>query len=110
MFVYGPRVYHPFITLATQLTTITYQSSTPEDSDEHAHTLLLLLMIILLFSSDFQIHTVENSQINQLKLKEKLVKIQQHYVEIACRFIHDQFGFTIGKRMFQKLVPILQGK
>lgn len=40
----------------------------------------------------------------------KLNKIQQNYIDIACRYLHDQFGLTIGKRMFKELVPLLIGK
>jgi hypothetical protein len=41
------------------------------------------------------------------KLNEKLNKIQQVYIEIACRYLHDEFGLTVGRRMFQNLVPLL---
>jgi hypothetical protein len=44
------------------------------------------------------------------KLDEKLHKIQQNYVEIAYRYLHDEFGVTIGCRMFQNLLPLLFGK
>ena len=44
------------------------------------------------------------------KLNEKLHKIQQTYIEIACRYLHDAFGLTVGRRMFQNLVPLLFGK
>ena len=44
------------------------------------------------------------------KLKEKLCKIQQNYIEIACRYLHDEFGLAVGRQMFQKLVPVLYGK
>ncbi|CAF1281858.1 unnamed protein product [Rotaria sordida] len=41
------------------------------------------------------------------KLNEKLHKIQQIYIEIACRYLHDEFGLTLGRRMFQNLLPSL---
>ncbi|CAF2491112.1 unnamed protein product [Rotaria sp. Silwood2] len=41
------------------------------------------------------------------KLNEKLQKIQQNYIDIACRYLHDEFGLTIGRRMFQNLLPLL---
>lgn len=44
------------------------------------------------------------------KLNEKLNKIQQAYIEIACRYLHDEFGFSVGRRMFQSLLPLLFGK
>jgi hypothetical protein len=40
----------------------------------------------------------------------KLNKIQQIYIELACRYLHDEFGLTIGRRMFQNLLPLLFGK
>ena len=110
LFVYGHRVYNDLIAVARQMTEVTYQYSNEKHSDEHSHTLFLLLMAILLFSSDFQCHSIEQQQTNVSKLKEKISTIQQNYVDLACRFIHDQFGFTVGKRMFQKLVPLLRGK
>jgi hypothetical protein len=60
-------------------------------------------MVILLFSTGFQVDSVEDN-------RAKLETIQQGYIDIACRFLHDQFGFTVGRRMFQKLVPLLIGK
>jgi hypothetical protein len=109
LYVYGQSVYRNFIALARQLTPVTYQSPNEKQGDDHSHTLFLLLIIILLFSSDFQSPSIAEHQINSLKLKDKLNKIQQNYVDIATRFIHDRFGFTIGRRMFQKLVPLLLG-
>jgi hypothetical protein len=50
------------------------------------------------------------SPITTSKLNEKLNKIQQVYIEIACRYLHDEFGLTVGRRMFQNLVPLLFGK
>jgi len=44
------------------------------------------------------------------KLNEKLQKIQQVYIDLACRYLHDEFGLTVGRRMFQNLVPLLFGK
>lgn len=44
------------------------------------------------------------------KLNEKLNKIQQTYVELACRYLHDEFGLAVGRQMFQKLLPLLFGK
>ncbi len=41
------------------------------------------------------------------KFNEKLHKIQQTYVELACRYLHDAFGLTVGRRMFQNLLPLL---
>ena len=60
-------------------------------------------MVILLFSTGFHINTSEDT-------RSKLNKIQQNYIDLACRFLHDQFGFTVGRRMFQQLVPLLIGK
>jgi len=107
LMVYGPRVYHHFCRLARQLLSATSPCGNDKQSDEHVHTLFLLLRIILLFSSDFQSHAVEHHQTNLPQFKEKLNKIQMHYIEIACRFIHDQFGVAVGRRIFQKLVPLL---
>lgn len=107
LLVYGPRVYHHFVRLARQLLSATSPCGSDKQTDENVHTLFLLLRIILLFSSDFQSHAVEYHQSNLSQFKEKLNKIQMHYIEIACRFIHDQFGVAIGKRIFQKLVPLL---
>lgn len=107
LLVYGPRVYHHFVRLARQLLSATSPCGSDKQSDENVHTLFLLLRIILLFSSDFQSHAVEHHQANLSQFKEKMNKIQMHYIEIACRFIHDQFGVAIGKRIFQKLVPLL---
>jgi hypothetical protein len=100
LFVYGPKVYNNFIALARELTLATCQSSNDKQIDAHAHTLFLLLMIILLFSTNFQIDSMGNDQ-------TKLNKIQQNYIDIACRFLHDQLGFKVGKRMFKKLAPLL---
>lgn len=44
------------------------------------------------------------------KFNEKLQKIQQVYIEMACRYLHDEFGVSIGRRMFQNLVPLLFGR
>ena len=60
-------------------------------------------MIVLLFSNNLQINLIDTDQ-------SKFYKIQQNYIDIACRYIHDQFGMTVGKRMFKKLVPLLIGK
>ncbi len=103
LFVYGPKVYDNFIALARELTSVTYQSVNDKQSYEHAHTLFLLLMVILLFSNNLQLNSIENKQ-------SKLNKIQQNYIDIACRYLHDQFGLTIGRRMFKRLVPLLIGK
>ncbi len=103
LFVYGPKVYNNFIALARELTSATYQSANDKQSYDHAHTLFLLLMVILLFSNAFQINSMDDKQ-------SKLYKIQQNFIDIACRYLHDQFGFTVGRRMFKKLVPLLIGK
>jgi len=100
LFVYGSKVYNNFTALARELTSATYQSVNDQQSYEHAHTLSLLLMIILLFSNNFKINSTDDRQ-------SKLYKIQQYYIDIACRYLHDQFGFTVGRRMFKKLVPLL---
>ena len=60
-------------------------------------------MVILLFSTGFHANSADDN-------RSKLNKIQQSYIDIACRFLHDQFGFTVGRRMFQTLVPLLIGK
>ena len=109
LLVYGHRVYHHFLRLAQQLLSATSPCGSDKQTDENVHTLFLLLRIILLFASDFQSHAVEHHQTNLSQFKEKLQKIQMHYIEIACRFIHDQFGMAIGKQIFQKLVPLLLG-
>ncbi|CAF1210495.1 unnamed protein product [Adineta ricciae] len=49
--------------------------------------------------------TTSSSSIS--KLNEKLHRIQQSYVELACRYLHDAFGLKVGRRMFQNLVPLL---
>jgi hypothetical protein len=110
LFVYGPKVYNDFIMLARDLTSATYQPTADKQADERSHTLFLLLMIILLFSNGFRVNSFDDNQSNISKLNDKLHKIQQNYIEIACRFLHDQFGLTVGRRMFQKLVPLLLGK
>jgi len=148
LFVYGPRVYHTFISLARGLTSATYQFPGDKESDERSHTLFLLLMIVLLFSngfeSGFDINAIEQGQQQQAieneststptmnrtlstasdsssslyssaptspftvsKLNDKLHKIQQNYIELACRYLHDEFGLSVGRRMFQNLVPLL---
>ncbi|CAF3525686.1 unnamed protein product [Adineta steineri] len=50
-------------------------------------------------------HSTSPSSIS--KLNEKLNKIQQSYVELVCRYLHDAFGLTVGRRMFQNLLPLL---
>lgn len=45
-----------------------------------------------------------------MRLNEKLNRIQQSYVELACRYLYDAFGLTVGRRMFQDLVPLLFGE
>ena len=109
LYVYGPRIYHNFITLARQLTSVIYQPFDSEQLDERAHTLFLLLMAVLLFSNGFQTNSIDVHQGDSSELQEKSVKIQQHYVELSCRFIHDHFGMTVGRRIFQRLVPLLLG-
>ncbi|CAF4493725.1 unnamed protein product [Rotaria socialis] len=47
------------------------------------------------------------SSLSTSKLNEKLHKIQQIYIEIACRYLHDGFGLTVGRRMFQNILPLL---
>ena len=44
------------------------------------------------------------------KLNEKLHKIQQTYIELACRHLHETFGLSTGRRLFQNLLPLLLGK
>lgn len=44
------------------------------------------------------------------KLNEKLRKIQKSYVEMTCRYLHDAFGLTAGRQLFQNLLPLLYGK
>ncbi|CAF3048278.1 unnamed protein product, partial [Rotaria sp. Silwood2] len=44
---------------------------------------------------------------NKKQFNEKLHKIQQNYINITCQFLHDHFDFSIGRRMFEKLVPLL---
>lgn len=148
LFVYGPRVYNTFISLARGLTGATYQLPSDKESNERSHTLFLLLMIVLLFSngfeSGFDINAIEQGQQQQAveneptstptmnrtlsttsdssssiyssapsspfsasKLNDKLHKIQQNYIELACRYLHDEFGLSVGRRMFQNLVPLL---
>lgn len=46
---------------------------------------------------------------SMLQFNDKLRKIQQVYIEMACRYLHDEFGVTVGGRMFQNLVPLLFG-
>lgn len=107
LFVYGPRIYHHFITLARQLTSVIYQPFDSEQLDERAHTLFLLLMAVLLFSNGFQTNSIGVRKGDGSELGEKSVKIQQHYVELSCQLIHDHFGTTVGRRIFQRLVPLL---
>jgi hypothetical protein len=61
-------------------------------------------------SSSVSSFASSNSPSSVTKLNEKLHKIQQVYIEIACRYLHDEFGLTIGRRMFQNLVPLLFGR
>jgi hypothetical protein len=61
-------------------------------------------MVILLFSNGLQVNLTEDNH------QSKLSKIQQNYIDIACRYLHDQFGLTVGRRMFKKLVPLLIGE
>ncbi len=103
LFVYGPTVYTNFRALARELTSTTCQLVNDKQSYEHAHTLFLLLMIVLLFSNCCQLNTIDDNQ-------SKLTKIQQNYIDIACRYLNDRFGLAIGRRMFKKLVPLLIGK
>ncbi|CAF0793076.1 unnamed protein product [Rotaria sordida] len=98
--VYGTAVYTNLITLAKRLNSAINQSIIDKQSEENAHILFLLLMIILLFSNDFHVNTIEESQ-------SKLYKIQQNYIDITCRFLHDRFGFANSRQMFQNLVPVL---
>lgn len=44
------------------------------------------------------------------RLGEKLQRIQQHYMEITCRYLYDEFGAPIGRQMFHTLLPLLYGK
>jgi hypothetical protein len=60
-------------------------------------------MAILLFSNGFQANSTEENQ-------SKLQKIQLSYIDISCRFLHDQLGSRIAQPMFQKLFPLLIGK
>ncbi len=60
-------------------------------------------MVVLLFSNSGQLNSIDDNQ-------SKLTKIQQSYVDIACRYLNDQFSFSVGRRMFKKLVPLLIGK
>ncbi|CAF2840922.1 unnamed protein product [Rotaria sp. Silwood2] len=100
LYVYGAKVYTNFIVLSKGLTSVAYQYIVDKQSEENAHTLFLLLMVILLFSNDFQVNAIDNNQ-------SKLHQIQQSYIDIVCRFLHDRFSLTSGRRMFQKLVPLL---
>ncbi|CAF1528317.1 unnamed protein product [Adineta ricciae] len=99
-YVYGPKLYHDFVVLAKDFLSATYQSTNDKQADEHSHTVFLLLMTILLFSHQCQIYSSEEQQ-------TKLKKIQQIYIDITCRFLHDRFGSTVGQRMFQQLIPLL---
>ena len=103
MFVYGPTVYTNFRALARELTSTTCQLVDDKQSYEHAHTLFLLLMIVLLFSNGCQLDSIDDKQL-------KLSKIQQSYIDIACRYLNDRFGLAVGRRMFKKLVPLLIGR
>jgi hypothetical protein len=60
-------------------------------------------MVVLLFSNGGQLSSTDDNQ-------SKVSKIQQNYIDIACRYLNDQFGFSVGRRMFKKLVPLLIGK
>ncbi|CAF0850247.1 unnamed protein product [Rotaria sp. Silwood1] len=100
LYVYGTKIYTNFVALAKGLTSVAYESIVDKHSEENSHTLFLLLMVILLFSNGFHVNTIEDNQ-------SKLKKIQQTYMDITFRFLHDQFGLTNGRRIFQKLVPLL---
>lgn len=99
-YVYGVKIYTDFLILARALVSATYQTTNDKQADEHSHTLFLLLMVILLFSHKFQINSMEEQQ-------TKFKKIQETYMDIGTRFLHDRFGFTIGQRIFEQLVPLL---
>ena len=43
-------------------------------------------------------------------LNEKLRKIQNNYIDIACRYLRDEFGLSVGRQMFQNLLPLLMGE
>ncbi|CAF2132026.1 unnamed protein product [Rotaria magnacalcarata] len=100
LYVYGPKVYNNFIALAKELCSVIYQSIDDKQFEEHSHTLYLLLMVVLLFSNSFHANEIEDKQ-------SKSSKIQHNYIDIACRFLHDRFGFAPGPRLFQKLFPLL---
>ncbi|UJR23406.1 hypothetical protein I4U23_026413 [Adineta vaga] len=101
-YVYGSKIYTDFLILARALISTICQSINDKRTDENYHTLFLLLMVVLLFSSKFQ----TNSSDEQIT---KFSKIHQNYMDITSRFLHDRFGFAIGQRMFQQLVPLLTG-
>ena len=103
LFVYGPKVYYNFIALARRLTLATYQNEKDQQSYEQAHQLFLLLMVILLFSNTSQIQF-------DSRQSAKIARIQQIYIDLTCRYIHDQYGLVFGKELFKKLVPLLTGK
>lgn len=89
--------------MAKNLSSAAYQLVTDKQSEENSHTLYLLLIVILLFSNDSQTSAMD---INQ----SKLFKIQQSYIDIACRFLHDRFGYAPGRQLFRQLFPLLVGK
>ena len=104
MFVYGPKVYNTFIALARELISATCLLVNNKQSYEDAHALFLLLLVVLLFSKGGQLNSIEDNQ------SSKISKIQASYIDIACRYLNDRFGFAVGRRMFKKLVPLLIGK
>lgn len=103
LFVYGPKVYNTFIALARELISATCLLVNNKQSYEDAHALFLLLLVVLLFSKDGQLNSIDDNQ-------SKISKIQTSYIDIACRYLNDRFGFTIARRMFKRLVPLLIGK
>lgn len=58
-------------------------------------------------SSSSLYSSAPNSPFSASKFSDKLHKIQQCYIELACRYLHDEFGLSVGRRMFQNLVPLL---
>ncbi|CAF1167458.1 unnamed protein product, partial [Didymodactylos carnosus] len=119
-YVYGSNLYNQFVFLSKTLTSFIYfhsSSSSHEpltSADQQSHTLLLLLMIILLFSDGFESHD-HHQQRNQKQLMttrsltnsyvtEKLVKIQQYYIDIICRYLKDEFGLKEPEKIFSCLL------
>lgn len=96
-------MYNTFIALARELISATCPLVNNKQSYEDAHTLFLLLLVVLLFSEGCQLNSIEDN-------RSKAQKIQTRYIDIACRYLNDRFGFTMGRRMFKKLVPLLIGK